>query len=60
MHTIEARCVRLPRFFRPFLDASFWIYAAHGGLVPYLTEYFSLTVPPRVAAELSALLGRIR
>jgi hypothetical protein len=40
------------------LDASFWINAVRSGLVAYMGDYFSLKVPPRVGAELSALLGQ--
>lgn len=39
------------------LDASFWINAERAGLAPYLLEYFSITAPPRVEAELMVLLG---
>jgi predicted nucleic acid-binding protein len=39
------------------LDASFWINAVRAGIVASLTDYFSLAVPPRVAAELTTLLG---
>lgn len=38
------------------LDASFWINASRSGLLQYLPEYFLLTAPLRVAAELTALL----
>jgi hypothetical protein len=39
------------------LDASFWIDAVRAAIAPYLTDYFSLAAPPRVAQELTALLG---
>lgn len=41
------------------VDASFWINAERSGLVPYLLDYFRLAVPPRVAEELTTLLGQV-
>jgi len=40
------------------LDASFWINAVRAGLAAYLTDFFSLTAPPRVVEEVTALLDR--
>lgn len=39
------------------LYASFWINAERTGVVAFLTDYFDLAAPPRVATELTALLG---